>query len=254
MSVFRTENLSIGYKDKVLFGNLNFEIKTGILTSLLGSNGIGKSTLLKTISGLLDKKSGTVLIDDKNIDAYSIAEFAKMVSVVLTHENVNKDLTVYELVKLGRQPYTNWLDKLTETDENLINNTLEDCEISNLKDRKLSQLSDGQLQRTFIARAVVQDTPFIFLDEPSTHLDLYHKVKLFKLLKKLCVVNNKCILFSTHDLDLALQLSDEIMLLKDDRFYHNTTTNLINKGIFDRFFDTDDIVFDKERKQFSIKS
>lgn len=252
MTVFRTENLSIGYKDKMLFDNLNFEIKTGILTSLLGSNGIGKSTLLKTISGLLDKKSGSVFIDDKNIDAFSIAEFAKLVSVVLTHENVNKDLTVYELVKLGRQPYTNWLDKLTEADENLINATLEDCEIISLKDRKLSQLSDGQLQRTFIARAVVQDTPFIFLDEPSTHLDLYHKVNLFKLLKKLCVVNNKCILFSTHDLDLALQLSDEIMLLKDDKFYHNTTNNLINNGVFDRFFDTDDIVFDKERKQFLI--
>ncbi len=252
MTIFRTENLSIGYKDKILFGDLNFEIKTGILTSLLRSNGIGKSTLLKTISGLLDKKSGAVFIDDKNIDAFSIAEFAKLVSVVLTHENVNKDLTVYELVKLGRQPYTNWLDKITEADENLINATLEDCEIISLKDRKLSQLSDGQLQRTFIARAVVQDTPFIFLDEPSTHLDLYHKVKLFKLLKKLCVVNNKCILFSTHDLDLALQLSDEIMLLKDEKFYHNITKNLINEGVFDRFFDTDDIVFDRERKQFVV--
>lgn len=252
MTVFRTENLSIGYKDKMLFSNLNFEIKTGILTSLLGSNGIGKSTLLKTISGLLDKKSGAVFIDDKNIDAFSIAEFAKLVSVVLTHENVNKDLTVYELVKLGRQPYTNWLDKITEADENLINATLEDCEIISLKDRKLSQLSDGQLQRTFIARAVVQDTPFIFLDEPSTHLDLYHKVKLFKLLKKLCTVNHKCILFSTHDLDLALQLSDEIMLLKDEKFYHNITKNLINEGVFDRFFDTDDIVFDRERKQFVV--
>ena len=252
MTVFKVEDLSIGYKDKTLFSNLNFEIKTGILTSLLGSNGIGKSTLLKTISGLLDEKSGTVFIDDKNIDAFSIAEFAKMVSVVLTHENVNKDLTVYELVKLGRQPYTNWLDKLTEADENLINATLQDCEIISLKDRKLSQLSDGQLQRTFIARAVVQDTPFIFLDEPSTHLDLYHKVKLFKLLKKLCIDKKKCILFSTHDLDLALQLSDDIMLLKDNRFYHNTTNNLINQGVFDRFFDTDDIVFDKERKQFLI--
>lgn len=252
MTVFKVEDLSIGYKDKTLFSNLNFEIKIGILTSLLGSNGIGKSTLLKTISGLLDKKSGSIFVDDKNIDTFSIAEFAKMVSVVLTHENVNKDLTVYELVKLGRQPYTNWLDKLTEADESLINATLQDCEIINLKDRKLSQLSDGQLQRTFIARAVVQDTPFIFLDEPSTHLDLYHKVKLFKLLKKLCIDKKKCILFSTHDLDLALQLSDDIMLLKDEKFYHDTTNNLINQGVFERFFDTDDIVFDKERKQFLI--
>ncbi len=252
MNVFKAQDLAIGYKDKTLFSNLNFELRTGILTSLLGSNGIGKSTLLKSISGLLDKKSGQLFVDDKNTDALSFAEFAKIISVVLTNENVNKELTVYELVKLGRQPYTNWLDQLTPQDEILIDKTLIDCEITDLKERKLSQLSDGQLQRTFIARAVVQDTPFIFLDEPSTHLDLYHKVRLFKLLKKLCIENNKCILFSTHDLDLALQLSDEIMLLKDNHFYHNTTENLINRGVFDRFFDTDDIVFDKERKQFLI--
>lgn len=252
MNVFKAQDLAIGYKDKTLSSNLNFELRTGILTSLLGSNGIGKSTLLKSISGLLDKKSGQLFVDDKNTDALSFAEFAKIISVVLTNENVNKELTVYELVKLGRQPYTNWLDQLTPQDEILIDKTLIDCEITDLKERKLSQLSDGQLQRTFIARAVVQDTPFIFLDEPSTHLDLYHKVRLFKLLKKLCIENNKCILFSTHDLDLALQLSDEIMLLKDNHFYHNTTENLINRGVFDRFFDTDDIVFDKERKQFLI--
>lgn len=252
MNIFRTEDLSIGYKDKILFSNLNFELKTGVLTSLLGSNGIGKSTLLKTISGLLDKKSGGIFINNKSIDSFSISEFSKTVSVVLTNENVNKDLTVYELVKLGRQPYTNWLDKLSPNDEILISNALQDCEITDLKHQKLSQLSDGQLQRTYIARAVVQDTSFIFLDEPSTHLDLYHKVRLFKLLKKLCIVNNKCILFSTHDLDLALQLSDEIMLLKEDTFYHNTTNALISEGIFDRFFDTDDIVFDKDRKRFLI--
>ncbi|WCM42190.1 ABC transporter ATP-binding protein [Flavobacterium sp. CBA20B-1] len=252
MNVFKAIDLSIGYKDKTLFTDLNFELKTGTLTALLGSNGIGKSTLLKTISGLLDKQQGKLLINQQNVDAFSVHEFAQMVSVVLTNENVNKELTVYELVKLGRQPYTNWLDKLSEQDELLIENALNDCEIIDLKNRKLAQLSDGQLQRSLIARAVVQDTPFIFLDEPSTHLDLYHKVRLLKLLRKLCANHHKCILFSTHDLDLALQLSDEIMLLKDEKFYHNTTNSLINQGVFDRFFDTDDIVFDKGRKQFLI--
>ncbi|UUV21331.1 ABC transporter ATP-binding protein [Paenimyroides aestuarii] len=252
MNVFKAVDLSIGYKGKTLFTDLNFELKTGTLTALLGSNGIGKSTLLKTISGLLDKQQGKLLINEQNVDAFSVHEFAQMVSVVLTNENVNKELSVYELVKLGRQPYTNWFDKLSEQDELLIENALNDCEIIDLKNRKLAQLSDGQLQRSLIARAVVQDTPFIFLDEPSTHLDLYHKVRLLKLLRKLCANHTKCILFSTHDLDLALQLSDEIMLLKDEKFYHNTTNNLINQGVFDRFFNTDDIVFDKERKQFVI--
>lgn len=252
MNVFKAENVSIGYSNKILFKDLNFEIKTGVLTSLLGSNGIGKSTLLKTISRLLHPISGGLLIDQQPINQLTQVDFSKLVSVVLTNENVNKELTVYELVKLGRQPYTNWLDQLTPQDEILIDKTLIDCEIADLTQRKLSQLSDGQLQRSLIARAVVQDTPFIFLDEPSTHLDLYHKVRLFKLLKNLCEEHNKCILFSTHDLDLALQLSHDIMLLKDEHFYHNTTENLIKEGVFDRFFNTDDIVFDRERKQFVV--
>lgn len=252
MNQLVAQNLTIGYKNKDILRNLNFELRTGVLTSLLGSNGIGKSTLLKTISRLIDPKDGTILIDGKDIYSLSNAEFSQQVSMVLTHKDVNKELSVYELVKLGRQPYTNWMDQLTEEDNILINQTLIDCEITDLKDRKISQLSDGQLQRCFIARAVVQDTPFIFLDEPSTHLDLYHKVHLFKLLKKLCVQKQKCILFSTHDLDLALQLSDEIMLLKDEELFHDTTEALINQGIFDLFFDTDDIVFDKERKLFKI--
>lgn len=253
MNVFKVENLEIGYKNKTLFSNLNFELKTGVLTSLLGSNGIGKSTLLKTISGLLAQKQGAIYINNLPVTEFSNADFAKMVSVVLTNENVNKDLTVFELVKLGRQPYTNWLDQLTNDDLLFIDEVLIDCEIKSLQNLKLAQLSDGQLQRSLIARAVVQNTPFIFLDEPSTHLDLYHKMRLFKLLKKLCVEKNKCILFSTHDLDLALQLSNEIMLFKNATFYHNTTENLINQGVFDRFFDTDDIIFDKERKLFIVQ-
>ncbi|HLV51052.1 MAG TPA: ABC transporter ATP-binding protein, partial [Flavobacterium sp.] len=214
MHRFQAINISIGYKDKTLFNNLNFELKTGLLISLLGSNGIGKSTLLKTISRLISLKKGELLLDDQNIFNLSNAQFSQQVSMVLTDKEVNKDLRVFELVRLGRQPYTNWLDTVTPQDEQLITKAMEDCGIIDLKDRKISQLSDGQLQLVFIARAVVQDTPFIFLDEPSTHLDLYHKVHLFKLLKKLCSEHNKCILFSTHDLDLALQLSDEIMLLK----------------------------------------
>ncbi len=252
MHHFQAKNISIGYKDKPLFSNLNFELRTGVLTSLLGSNGIGKSTLLKTISRLIPLQKGELLLNGQSIFDLSNAQFSQQISMVLTNKEVHRDLKVFELVKLGRQPYTNWLDTATPQDEQLIMQAMEDCGITDMKDRKISQLSDGQLQRVFIARAVVQDTPFIFLDEPSTHLDLYHKVHLFKLLKKLCKKQNKCILFSTHDLDLALQLSDEIMLLKDDLLYHGTTDELIHQNVFERFFDSDDIVFDKERRQFTI--
>lgn len=252
MSFFKAENLSIGYKNTALLSSINFELKPGILTCLLGSNGIGKSTLLRTISKLQPAVIGAATIDGVSIDAIIPQNYSKLVSMVLTHTDVNKDLTVLELVQLGRQPYTNWMDVLTTEDQQLIQETLIACDLVTLQHRKITQLSDGQLQRTFIARAVVQDTPFIFLDEPSTHLDLFHKVHLYKLLKDLCVTKNKSILFSTHDLDLALQLSDEIMLIKEGAFYHNTTNELINEGLFDRFFDTDAIIFDRDRKQFTI--
>ncbi len=252
MNQFQAKNLSIGYKGKTLLEGLNFELKTGVLTCLLGSNGIGKSTLLKSISRLIPIKKGTLLLNGKNASDYSNSEFSKQISMVLTDREVNKELKVSELIKLGRQPYTNWLDKMTPKDEQLIQDAMIACEINDLKDHKLARLSDGQLQRAFIARAVVQDTPFIFLDEPSTHLDLYHKVHLFKLLKRLTKEQNKCILFSTHDLDLALQLSDEIILLKDNKLHHGTTKDLIEQNVFDHFFDSEDIVFDKTRRQFII--
>lgn len=252
MSIFKVENLSIGYKNNALLNTINFELKPGVLTCLLGSNGIGKSTLLRTIAKLQPAIKGEIEINGNAIDTITHQSFSKEVSMVLTHTEVNKDLTVLELVQLGRQPYTNWMDVLSAEDQDFIQDTLRICDLQDLQKRKITQLSDGQLQRTFIARAVVQDTPFIFLDEPSTHLDLFHKVHLYKLLKELCVTKNKSILFSTHDLDLALQLSDDVMLIKEGVFYHNTTTNLINEGLFDRFFDTDSIMFDRERKQFTL--
>ena len=252
MSIFKVENLSIGYKNNALLNTINFELKPGVLTCLLGSNGIGKSTLLRTIAKLQPAIKGEIEINGNAIDTITHQSFSKEVSMVLTHTEVNKDLTVLELVQLGRQPYTNWMDVLSAEDQDFIQDTLRICDLQDLQKRKITQLSDGQLQRTFIARAVVQDTPFIFLDEPSTHLDLFHKVHLYKLLKELCVTKNKSILFSTHDLDLALQLSDDVMLIKEGVFYHNTTANLINEGLFDRFFDTDSIIFDRDRKQFTL--
>src|SRR5690606_41729036 len=135
MNVFKAENVSIGYSNKILFKDLNFEIKTGVLTSLLGSNGIGKSTLLKTISRLLQPISGSLFIDQQPINQLTQVDFSKLVSVVLTNENVNKELTVHELLKLGRQPYTNWLDQLTAEEAEFIEQTLVACEITDLAQR-----------------------------------------------------------------------------------------------------------------------
>jgi len=257
MEVLKTTNLEIGYKTnketKVIASNINITLDSGKLISILGSNGIGKSTFLKTICGIIPALNGSVFLNNRNLLNYTATELAEELSLVLTEKLPLSSLSVYELIALGRQPYTNWLGKLTTEDVNKIENALELTQITDLKNRKFYELSDGQFQKVMIARAIAQDTPFIILDEPSTHLDLFHKVSLFKLLKKLANETKKCILFSTHDLDLAIQLSDEIIIMKPNIFKHNTPNQLIDQGIFDNFFNDESIVFDRDTKQFILK-
>jgi len=257
MSVIQTKNLNIGYEHKkgkqVIAKDISVVLESGKLISLLGSNGIGKSTLLKTLSGILPPLSGSVLIDNQLLEAYSSSTLSQKLSLVLTEKLPESSLTVYELIALGRQPYTNWLDKLAPQDISQIENAMVLTDIAHLRNKKYYELSDGQFQKVLISRAIAQDTPIIILDEPSTHLDLYHKVKLFKLLKTLAENMHKCIVFSTHDLDLALQLSDQIILMKSDGLYFDTPNQLIEQGVFDHFFDDETIIFDRNNKQFRIR-
>lgn len=257
MEVLKTVDLKIGYQNhkeiKAIASNISISLHSGKLISLIGSNGIGKSTFLKTIAGIVAVLDGSVLLNQKKIETFSTTELAANLSLVLTEKLPTSSLTVYELIALGRQPYTNWLGKLGKEDENQIENALKLTQISDLRNRKYYELSDGQFQKVMIARAIAQDTPFIILDEPSTHLDLFHKVSLFKLLQKLAHETNKCVLFSTHDLDLAIQLSDEIIIMKENLFKHNSPAELINQGIFDNFFNDDSIRFDRSTKQFILR-
>jgi iron complex transport system ATP-binding protein len=181
-------------------------------------------------------------------------ELAQNLSLVLTEKLPPSNLTVFELVALGRQPYTNWLGKLSEDDLIHINKAIELTQIEHLSDKKHFEISDGQLQKVLVARALSQDTPLIILDEPTTHLDLFHKVSLFKLLKKLASETDKCILFSTHDVDLAIQLSDEIIVMTEDFIVQDEPCNLISKGIFNQLFNDTTITFDSEKGKFVIKN
>jgi iron complex transport system ATP-binding protein len=156
------------------------------------------------------------------------------------------------LIALGRQPYTNWLGKLSDEDYEKINNAIALTYIENLLDKKHYEISDGQLQIVLIARALAQDTPLIILDEPTTHLDLPHKVSVFKLLKKLSQETDKCILFSTHDVDLAIQLSDEMIVMTDETVVQDQPCNLITQGVFNSLFKDNAISFDGEKGKFVI--
>ncbi len=220
--------------------------------TVLGKNGIGKSTLLRTISKVQEPINGLVCINNKNIKKYSNKELSKALSLVLTERLPESQMTVFELVALGRQPYTNWIDKISESDLKKINLAIEQTEIQHLKDKFFYELSDGQLQRILIARALAQDTDLIILDEPTAHLDLHHTIKIFSLLKKLVNETSKTIIMSSHEVNLCIQLADEIILFSGDKVFTGSPEELINKNAFDDLFPKNIVNFNKKLKQFII--
>lgn len=255
-TILQASKISIGYTHKkeqtVVASNIDLTLEKGKLIALIGANGIGKSTLLRTITGIQKTVSGTVLLNGKNIHEMNALALAKNLSVVLTEKLPPSNLTVFELVALGRQPYTNWIGTLTDEDIEKVNHALKLTQIEHLASKRHYEISDGQLQKVLVARALAQDTPLIILDEPTTHLDLLHKVALFKLLKKLTQETQKCILFSTHDIDMAIQLSDEMIIMTPETVVQDQPCNLISKGSFNTLFKDEHIVFDATKGKFVI--
>ena len=207
-NILSVTDLSIGYFSKketiCIAQNVNLNLSEGKLIALIGANGIGKSTLLRTLIGIQKPLSGTIILNEKEIQTYSALSLAQNLSLVLTEKLPPSNLTVFELIALGRQPYTNWIGKLSNEDLQKINQSIKQTQIEHLITKKHFEISDGQLQKVLVARALAQDTPLIVLDEPTTHLDLLHKVSLIKLLKKLSFQKNKCILFNNVFSHLAM--------------------------------------------------
>jgi len=254
--ILKAEQLSIGYKTKkvetVIALNINFELQKGQLIGLVGANGIGKSTLLRTLIKVQPELSGKISLNGKELKTTSTVELAKQLSIVLTESLLSKNLSVFELVALGRHPYTNWIGNLSEEDVSIVNNALELVNILELKDKRCYELSDGQLQKVMIARALAQDTAIIVLDEPTTHLDMYHKAYILKLLQKLTKETGKTILFSSHEIDLAIQLCDTMIVMQKDKLVCDQPCNLISNGVFDSLFPKDLISFDNSTGSFRV--
>lgn len=254
--ILKTEHLSIGYQTKkkqtIVASDINLSIEKGRLVAVLGKNGIGKSTLLRTLSKVQKPISGDIFYQQKNLVSISENELSKKLSLVLTERLPESQLTVYELVALGRQPYTNWIDKLSDNDIEKIDFAINQTEIYHLKNKRFYELSDGQLQRVLIARALAQDTEIIILDEPTAHLDLHHTIKIFSLLKKLVDETYKTIILSSHQVNLSIQFADEMVIFTDDKIHSGTPTELINTNIFEDLFPKDIVKFNKELQQFVI--
>jgi iron complex transport system ATP-binding protein len=229
-------NLEVGFHS-ALIKNIDASIAEGELVALMGVNGAGKSCLLKTLSGLIHPLSGQMNIHTRNYQTFSQVELARMIAVVLTERFQSDFLRVNELVALGRSPYTNWLGRLEERDEKIIQDVMEIIGIRELSDSLFSELSDGQKQKALIARAVVQEPSLLILDEPTTFLDIPSKVELMKLLKAICECKKTGILFSSHDLDVVEKFADKIWLVSGDgKLVSKSPKEMRSSGLLDEVF------------------
>ncbi len=209
--------LSLGYsqqgKRKELLQDLSFQLYSGELTCLLGPNGVGKSTLIKAILGNLKPWEGKLLLDQRELSSYGIEERAKRIAVVLTEPSYPGNLTVGQLVALGRTPHMGWTGKLGTEDRKWVDQALSDTRLTALQDERLGELSDGQRQKAMIARALAQDGNVLVLDEPTAHLDLINRLEIMTLLREISQKKEKAVLVVTHDLDIALETADRFWLM-----------------------------------------
>lgn len=201
------ENLTIGYKNP-LIKNINLTLHSAALTCLVGINGVGKSTLLRTIAGIQKPISGTAYINNVDIHTETHAQLARQVSIVFTDPIPDQLITIAELVATGRMPHTGFLGKLSEKDKNITDSAMQLLNINDIAHRKISEVSDGQRQRALIARAIAQQTPIIILDEPTAFLDFKARIQVMSLLQNLAHADGKTILTSTHEIDLATRFAD----------------------------------------------
>ncbi|MDE5829956.1 MAG: ABC transporter ATP-binding protein [Duncaniella sp.] len=251
-------NLTTGYTAKgddsiVITSGIDATMPAGCLTALLGPNGAGKSTLIRTISGNLPPLGGSLQILGRDIAEYTPAELARRLSVVLTERIDSTHLTVKDLVGLGRSPYTGFFGRLSADDLNVVDHAITMVGINHLANRTVATLSDGERQKAMIARALAQQTPVIFLDEPTAFLDYPGKVDIMMLLRRLCREEGKSVLLSTHDLELTLLLSDRLWLLnRTDGLMAGSPEDLIIQGCIGRYFTGKNLRFDTSTGSFRV--
>lgn len=218
MEAISLKNLAIGYKNKRLLSDISLSIPEGVLVCLIGANGVGKSTLLRTIAGFQEPLSGKFFLQGKDRDDLSNRDISRIISVVLTQKPDVMNITVEEMVGLGRSPYTGFWGSLSVADKQIVDEALDMVGIFALRQRMIQTLSDGERQKTMIAKALAQQTPIILLDEPTAFLDYPSKVEMMQMLHRLAAEKGKTIILSTHDLELAFQLSDTLLYIGKDRF------------------------------------
>ena len=263
------KNLSIGYRTKndtrTVANGINAAIRQGELTCLLGANGVGKSTLLRTLSAFQPALDGDVMLHDsplipeqsspnRSLSSFSDKQLSRMIGVVLTEKPDIRNMTVRELVALGRSPYTGFWGTLHDEDWQVVDEAIDAVRIGNLRERMVHTLSDGERQKVMIAKALAQQTPVIFLDEPTAFLDFPSKVEMMQLLRRLAKEAQKTIFLSTHDFELALQVADRLWLMEDNNLSVGTPKELAENGALARYVERPGITFDAQTLTVRVNS
>jgi iron complex transport system ATP-binding protein len=253
-SMLHTNNLAIGFrqgkKSSILHEHIELSVRPGELICLIGPNGAGKSTLLRTLAGIHPLIEGSVFLNNRNISQYNAKELARTVGLVLTERNFGA-IRVFDLVSLGRYPYTGFFARLTNDDHRIVLEVLAETGLTQFRKKIFNKLSDGEKQKVMIARVLAQQTPLIILDEPTAFLDLPAKFEIFKMLSVLAHENNKAVLVTTHDLELALKFADKIWLLEQGKdFTCGAPEDLVINDIFSRYFTASNFRFNQHTGSF----
>jgi iron complex transport system ATP-binding protein len=235
--MIQLQNISLGYDTKhLLLDNVSTTFTCGTTTALIGRNGTGKSTLLRAIIGSEPLKHGSILINNADIQQINPQQLSQLVAFVTTERIRIANLSCRDVVALGRAPYTNWIGRMQPLDEAIVMQSLEKVGMASYAFRTMDKMSDGECQRVMIARALAQQTPVILLDEPTSFLDMPNRYDLCHLLADLAHEENKCIIFSTHELDIAQSLCDTIALIDSPSLHHLPTPEMINSGHIEKLF------------------
>ncbi|MDE6004434.1 MAG: ABC transporter ATP-binding protein [Oscillospiraceae bacterium] len=237
MKKLYAENMALGYGKKIILNNLSFELHAGEILTLIGANGAGKSTILKTIAKQLRPIAGAVYLNQKNINRFKEQEFAKQLAIFLTQRIDPELMTCEDVVASGRYPYTNRLGILSAHDNIKINEALELVHATKFRYEKFNQISDGQRQRIMLARAICQEPEVLLLDEPTSFLDIKHKLELLGLIQKLTREKNLAVMLSLHELDLAQKVSDRILCVKSDNYQIGTPEEIFTDNYIKNLYE-----------------
>ena len=251
--MIRLNDLTIGYGHRILLQHASATIPAGELVALVGRNGTGKSTLLRAIAGLGERLGGEIRLDGHSLETLSPQQLATTVSFVTTERVRIPNLRCEDVVALGRAPYTNWIGRVQEQDKAIVERSLELVGMAAFAGKTMDRMSDGECQRVMIARALAQDTPIILLDEPTSFLDLPNRYELATLLGRLAHDEGKCILFSTHDLDVALSLCDGIALIDTPHLHHLPCDEMVRSGLIERLFAGESACFDAATRSVRLR-